>query len=234
MKVTNVGNVALPSGQKINIEIDAFDGTTTTVLKTLTAQSVTALGANLSATFTATGVTLPLGLAAGTYNIVAVADSSSLLTGDTNRGNNTATSPSTMTVTQGTVNLSGIFGTLWTLPATTTTAKALTGYTSIKLTNTGTVPLPSGQSVNIAVFAHNTTTNADTPLVTLTSQLISALAANGTATFNPYVNKAAGYLPAGTYQIEATVTPVNNLTDFAASYTVLVNALGHTLGITVS
>ena len=211
--VKNKGNVALPAGQKINIEIDAFDGTTTTPIKTLTAQSVSALGAGLSATFTAS-VTLPPGLPSGTYNLIAVADSSSLLTGDTDRTNNTVTTSGAMAVTYGYVDMTGTFGTTWTLPSAVVGGKPLLGYTSVVVHNIGDVALPTGQLANIVVLAHDTTNtnNPDITLATLSNQSVSLLAAGGTKSFSAYVNRPGG-VPADNYQILANITPVGNLTE---------------------
>jgi hypothetical protein len=69
-------------------------------------------------------------------------------------------------------------------------------------------------------------------LGTLDGTLTAALAVNGTKLFTVNVNLPAG-LPSGSYQIEATITPDNNVADFTAgAYTVLLNALGKTLTIT--
>ena len=209
----NVGNMALPAGQRINIAIDANDGGTPTVLKTLTGLSVSSLGAGMSVTFVTT-VSLPIGLAAGTYNIVAVVDSSNLVTGDTDRANNTATTSGTIAVTYGYTDLAGVFGTTWTLLSSMVAGKALTGSASVVVSNLGNVALPTGQLVNIQVVAHDTTNtaNPDITLATLSNQSVSALAAGGTKQFSASVNKTAG-LPADIYQILANVTPVQALTE---------------------
>jgi hypothetical protein len=231
--VTNVGNLPLVAGQKINIEIDAFDGTTTTAIKTLTAQSVSSLGAGKSATFTTT-VTLPFGLAGGTYNIVAKVDSSDLVAGDTNAANNSVTSPDTIAVTRGLVDLTASkFGTS-TLPTSIAHGALLKGAVSVTLKNTGAVALPIGQSATIELVAHNTVTSVDVPLGTLDGTLTAALAVNATKAFTVNVNLPAG-LVAGSYVIEATITPDGNLANFTAgTYSVLLNALGKTLNIAVS
>jgi hypothetical protein len=62
--------------------------------------------------------------------------------------------------------------------------------------------------------------------------LTAALAVNATKLFTVNVNLPAG-LTAGSYQIEATITPDSNLADFTAgAYTVLLNALNKSLNIT--
>ena len=230
--VKNHGNIPLGLGQKINIEIDAFDGTTTTLLKTVTAQSVSSLGSGKSAAFTTT-VALPLGLATGPYNLVAKIDSSGLVT-ESDETNNKATSSGTIAVTQGLVDLSaGKFGSS-TLPASVAAGALLKGAVSVTTKNTGAVALPAGRSETIQLVAHNTLTNVDVPLGSFDGTLTAALAVNATKVFTVNVNLAAG-LSAGSYQLQATITPDSNLADFTAgTYTVLFNALGKTLNITVN
>jgi len=64
--------------------------------------------------------------------------------------------------------------------------------------------------------------------------LTAALAVNGTKSFTVSVNLPAG-LPAGSYRLEETITPDTNQVNFTSGlYTVLVNALGKTLNITVN
>jgi hypothetical protein len=228
-----VGNEPIPTGDKINIEIDAFDGTTTTLLKTLTGQSVSLLGAGKSATFSTT-VALPFGLVGGTYNIVANVDTTDVVTGDTNPANNTVTSATAIVVAQGMVNLSASTLGTSTLHTSLAAGALLKGTVSVTMKNTGTVAMPAGQSATIQLFAHNTATDTDVPLGTLDGALTAALAVKATKAFTVSVNLPAG-LAAGTYQIEATIAPDSHLADFTAGlYSVLVNSLGKALTITVS
>jgi hypothetical protein len=61
--------------------------------------------------------------------------------------------------------------------------------------------------------------------------LTAALAVGATKVFSLAVNLPAGLSP-GSYQVEATITPDSNTTDFTAgTYTVLLNALGKTLTV---
>ena len=228
--VQNVGNEPIPTGDKISIEIDAFDGTTTTPLKTLTGQSVSLLGAGKSATFSTT-VTLPFGLVGGTYNIVAKVDTTDVVTGDTNPANNTVMSATTIAVAQGLVNLSASTLGISTLPASLASGALLKGTVSVTMKNTGTVAMPAGQSATIQLVAYDAATDTYVPLGTLDSTLTAALAVNATKLFTVKVNLPAG-LAAGNYQLEATITPDSNMADFTAGlYTVLLNALGKTLNI---
>jgi hypothetical protein len=231
--VTNIGNVPLKPGLKINIDINAIGaGLTTTLLKTLTGQSVGSLANGKSATFTTT-VTLRPGMPSGAYNLQAVVDTTDVVTDDTNLADNTFATLGTMQVIAGFVDLPGTFGTSK-LPLAIAAGQALTGSVSVTLKNTGKVALPAGQLADIQLVA--VTDHSATPLTPLTgmSVSVSALAANGTKAFSIPVS-ATGGLAAGVYQIEAVITPTNNLTEFgSATYTVLQNSLTHTLNITVS
>ena len=230
--VKNQGNVPLLPGQKIDIEIDAFDGITTTPLKTLIGQSVSSLKPGASATFTAS-VALPISLATGPYNVVAVADSSNSVT-ESDETNNTATSAGTIAVTQGFVDLSGSkFGTS-TLHSSIASGTLLKGAVTLTMKNVGTVAMPAGQQGTILLVAHNTATSVDVTLGMFSGTQTTALAVGATRLITENINLPAG-LPSGNYDIEATITPNNNQAFFNAGfYTVLTNALGNTLGITVS
>jgi hypothetical protein len=164
-----------------------------------------------------------------------VADSSNLVA-ESNEGNNTVTSAGTIAVTYGFVDLSGVFGTLWTLPSTAKAGKALTGYASVVVKNGGNVALPTGQNVNIVIVAHDTTNtnNPDVILATLANQSVSALAAGATKQFSAYISRAAG-LTADTYQIQAVIAPVQPLTESdPGNNVVLLNGLGNPMDIVVS
>ncbi len=80
--------------------------------------------------------------------------------------------------------------------------------------NLGNVALPSGQQVTIQIIARDTTNtaNPDIVLATLANQSVSVLAANGSKTFTVSVSRSAG-LPADTYQVLATITPVQALVE---------------------
>jgi hypothetical protein len=231
--VTNLGNEPIPTGDKIDIEIDAFDGTTSTLLKLLTAQSVSALGAGKSATFSTT-VALPFGLAGGTYNIVANVDTTGVVAGDTNPANNTVTSAAAIAVAQGMVDLSASTLGTSTLPASLASGALLKGTVSVTMKNTGTVAMPIGQSGTIDLMAYNAATDTYVPLGALDGALTAALVVKGTKSFTVSVNLLAG-LAAGSYQIEATIAPDSTPADFTAGlYSVLLNSLGKALTITVS
>jgi hypothetical protein len=227
--VTNVGNVPLPSALKVNIDINAVgDGLQTVPLKHVTGVSVSSLGNGKSMTATTT-VTLPPGMTSGAYNLQALIDTTQV-TGDTNPANNTFVTAGTLTVTTGYVGLSGAFGTS-TLHPTAAAGAALTGTVSVSMKNIGKVTLLVGQTVDIALVAVGALSTVT--LGTLPGVSISALAANTAKSFPVPVTLTAG-LAADTYQIQATITPTNNPAEFSTPlYTVLNNAAGHPLDITV-
>jgi hypothetical protein len=181
-------------------------------------------------------VTLPQSLATGTYNIVAVVDSTGAVAGDTNLANNTVTSSGTIAVAQGLGDLSGsTFGTS-TLPTALASGAALKGSISVVVENVGNLALPAGQLVTIQLVAYDMTTDLPTTLVTTGDLSVSALAAtNGKKTFSVPVDFATG-LSSDDYQYQAIITPVNNLTEFTApsGYPVFRNASGNPLDLTVS
>jgi uncharacterized repeat protein (TIGR03803 family) len=233
--VSNAGNVALPAGQKINIQIEAGSGGVVTLLKTLTGLSVSALAPGHSLTFT-TNVTLPQSLVTGTYNLVAVVDSSDQVIGDTNRANNTATSSGTIAVTQGFSDLSasklGASTLLSSVPAST----PIRGSVSVTVRNSGNLALPAGQNVAIQLEAYDTTHPTNAPVALAVTDLlpVSSLAVGATRSFTVTVNRSAG-LPADTYQIVAFIVPAGNLPQFTAGiYAILTNAVGNPLFITVT
>ena len=75
-------------------------------------------------------------------------------------------------VTFGFVDLTGIFGIAWTLPATVIASQPVKGTASVVVKNIGNMPLPTGQKVNIQLVAQDTTNPLNAPIVldTLSNQ----------------------------------------------------------------
>ena len=108
--VSNLGNVALPSGQQVTLQLIARDMTNTgnsdIVLAALANQSVSALAAKGTKTF-AVSVSRPAGLPADTYQIVAAITPVQALT-ESSTADNWVTSPTkTIAVASAFVNLAG-------------------------------------------------------------------------------------------------------------------------------
>ncbi len=221
--VSNLGNVALPSGQQVNIQFIARDTTTPSnpdiILATLANQSVSALAANGSKTFTAS-VSRPAGLAADTYQVLANILPVQPPTGTSSVVGSVTSPTKTITATPAFVDLAGTFGPTWswTLPSSIVAGQSLKGSISVVVSNLGNVALPTGQTVNIQFVAEDTTTpsNPAITLATLSNQSVSALAAGGTKTFSGTVSLSTG-LPADSYQIVATISPVQALTESSTS-----------------
>jgi hypothetical protein len=236
--VRNLGNVALPSGQQINIQFVARDLTNPAnpdiVLATLVNQSVSALAANGSKTFTAS-VSRPAGLPADTYQILAVITPVQPLI-ELSTSDNVVTSPTkTITAAPAFRNLAGTFGTTWTLPSSAIAGTPLSGKVSVVVSNLGNVALPSGQQINIQFVARDLTNpaNPDIVLATLVNQSVSALAAKWSKTFTATVSRPAGP-PADTYQILANIVPVQPLAEDASDNLVTVTATNLTKIIVAS
>jgi hypothetical protein len=233
--VKNSGNVALPAGQTIDIAVyartnDGHGGFINTLLTTLANQSVNALAAAASKTFTA-HTTLPLGLATGSYTLVAEIDSSQKVT-ELNENNNEVVSASSIAVARGYLDLSGVFGTTSvTLPVTVQAGQTLSGYLPLLVSNTGNLKLPSNQYVYVNVVAVNDATLDETNL--LVSAKFSVANLLGTTTLKPHISMPLNLDP-GSYHLKAYLMPAPALAEAdPGNDTVLVDALGQLRAITV-
>ena len=207
--VSNIGNVPLPKGQLVNIELDA-QGSTNVTFATLTNQSVSALAAGGSKQFIIP-INLRGGLPANTYNIVANISAVGSLTEDTsnNRVSERPISNLSTSIVSASrfVNMSGVFGTTWTLLPAVVNDAPLKGTASVVIQNLGNTALATGQKVNIELAASGSTT---IPLASLNGLSVSGLAAGGSRQFSIPVNLLTG-LPTDTYSFVATITPTPTL-----------------------
>jgi hypothetical protein len=230
--VSNLGNVALPTGQQINIQLVAHDTTNSDnadiVLASLNNQSVSGWQPGASTMFYLY-VNRPAGLPADSYQIEAVITPVQALT-EARTDNNlvlqaAAGAIKTITAVPAFRDLSGTFGTYWTLPSAMVAGQPLTGYASVTVKSLGNVPLPTGQQINIQLVAHDTTNadNADIVLASLSNQSVSGWQPGMSSMFYLYVNQPNG-LPADSYQIEAVITPVQALAESNADNNLVVQA----------
>jgi hypothetical protein len=238
--VSNLGNVALPTGQKISIQLVARDTTDPSkpeiTLATVGNLSVGGLGSNRSMTFNVS-VKRPGGLPADNYQIQAILTPAPGLT-ESRTDNNLATRTAagaarTILSVPAFTNLGAVFGTNWTLPRSLAAGRPLAGLVTVVMVNRGDVPLPSGQKMNILLLAHDTTdpSKPDIPLATMTYLWGSGLGTNASKMFYLRVNRPRG-LPADGYQIQANITILTGpQTD---TYLVVRDILGNTLDITAS
>ena len=108
-----------------------------------------------------------------------------------------------------TFDLTGTFGTTWSMPASALAGKPVAGAVSVVVSNVGNTWLPLGQQVQIQLVAYDPDgVEPDITLATLPKGSVSSLLGNGSKTFSIHVNAS---LPAGSYQIKAIITPVQLL-----------------------
>jgi hypothetical protein len=114
----------------------------------------------------------------------------------------------------GTCDLSGTFGTTWALPSSSPAGGLLGGSATVVVSNLGTQALPGGQKISIRLQAQDVADPLAAPvtLATLGNQYVSGLAPNASVSFSLIVNVAGG-LPAGTYQVQAVITPLQPLVE---------------------
>ncbi len=178
--VKNIGDVAVPAGQLVNIQVVAQDTATGAqiALTTLKNQSVSLLAANGSRTFYPY-VNVPAGLPADTYqilaNIIPVQALPESQT-DNNQASQTALGATqTVTAVPPFVDLTGQFSPTMKLPATDTSGDGKLIYVPVVVKNIGNVALPALQKINIEIDA--SCDGTVTPLKTLTAQYVGSLGA---------------------------------------------------------
>jgi hypothetical protein len=214
LTITENGNIPVPKPGKIDIEIDArpqgaVDDSQDVRVGGVSGFSVAGLAPG-HAKSTTVSASLPAGLPTDSYKLVAKIDAAGAVDDDTS--NNTIVTPAAIDVTKGYVDLIGSFGKVSTPPCVVDYTP-FSGKVPLIIQNAGNVAIPSGQKVNIAVVAHDTATGDDIPLTALTNQSISGLAADGIKTLLAKINKLPGGLDEGDYEIQATISPMGNLTE---------------------
>jgi hypothetical protein len=175
-------------------------------------------------------VTVPGTVATGTYQpFVTINDNSAVP--DINSSNNSFLGSQVLDVVQGSVNIAGTLGTS-TFPDTLDTGQSLSGTLKVIVANSGTLPLPRGQTATIQVIARPDS-GSD---VMLGSSIvsISSLAAGGSKTFSVRTLSVLG-LSAGHYTLIASITPVQTLDESSTSDNLATTTgSGGTLELTVS
>jgi hypothetical protein len=219
--VKNEGVGPAPAGAKMNVEIfartdDGLGGTTDTLIGSLTKQSVSGLGAGKSKTLKGK-VTLPIGLASGSYSLVAKIDSGGVITEsngtDTAETNNETVSPTTITVTEGRPDLSAAMGTVK-MPMVVLNDTAIKGTAQVIITNVGNVAVPAGVKATIEIVLVDG--HGNQTVVGRLANCAVNMAAKGKKTVTVAVNRAAG-LPAETYQLQARVSLATALNEWATT-----------------
>jgi hypothetical protein len=155
-----------------------------------------------------------------------------VLTGDT--GGVTATGTLLLTSDPKFVDLGGTLTATSLVQASLPAGTALNGTVSVKVENLGNSPLPLGQSMTLQVIAHDTDTDADTPLMALPLKESASLWASGqTVTYVLTFHDTAG-LTADQYDLEVQIVPTPTLNEFnTANDTVNLTANGDPISVTV-
>ncbi|HVT79379.1 MAG TPA: choice-of-anchor D domain-containing protein [Phycisphaerae bacterium] len=226
--ISNEGNVALPSTQKVSVEIRAHNGTNDVVLQTISNISVAKLkaGATKNVTVSVNDVD---GLPTGTYTLQAfITPTPGILTDNT--GNNlisqTASGQSFSLISgPAFVNLTGVLGksSLKTRPADA----ALHGTLQVTVTNSGNEKLSSTQKIRLELFAD------EIPLGTGPLLSVGSLAPGASKTFTAVINVPAG-LSAGSYILQAQIdtSPDANETSLVDNL-ISENSLGNNVSLTI-
>jgi hypothetical protein len=181
--VSNTGGTALPSSERVNIQILAQDttnpGDAPITLASLSNQWVGGLKPGASATFYP-WVSLGSGLPADSYQIealitpvqpIAGAGTASDLVTTTAQG-----ATRNITAARAFVNLVSTLGSYWTLPSSVVAGTPVNGYAPVVISNMGNIALPSNERVNIQIIAQDTTNPGDAgiTLASLNSQWSAA------------------------------------------------------------
>ena len=211
---TNRGNVSVPLGTVITVEVHARKAGSPDVQVAVAAnQSIAYLGAGFARSFYIS-VLLPAGMDAGQYQLVGKVDTTDALA-ESDETNNAAATAQTIDVQRGWVDLTGRFGRRL-LADQVTAGQTLFALIPINITNLGNVALPLLQQVDITISIRDTTTNVETVLITLTNQYLIGLGAGATRQLWAFAYLPAG-IPAGTYDLLADITPLGGLTEESAA-----------------
>jgi hypothetical protein len=210
--VRNIGNMAVSLGASVDIQVFAHpvSGGSDQLLTTLANQPISLLAANASRTFMPV-VTLPMGLAANDYQLVAQLTPHNVTESDTT--NDSAITSRSLHVARGFVDLAGTFSSVL-LGAHITSGQRIAGSVRVSVTNLGRVALPAVQSVTLTLKARPSggDGSTDIQLAQTLSLPVSRLAAGASRLLTIAVNDLAGLSP-GTYTLVATINPVQPLTE---------------------
>jgi len=210
--VTNEGNVALPYGQTVNIDIAARrlwgpdDGSEDIHVTTWEDRSVSELGPDGYRTI-GRSVYLPPGMAEDWYEFVVHVDADERIE-ERDEENNVLVSDDWVDVEWGFVDLTGHFIDVG-LPTAVIPGDPIREYVQVAVENQGSVPLPRGQRVDVVMEAVPTDpVGSPIRLGEKTGVWVGQLAAEGGATSAWITVDLPGGLPANTYDLRAVITPV--------------------------
>lgn len=210
--VVNLGNVPLPRGRRIDVDLlarpaTAQDASQDVHLAALTGRSVSGLKPGREKTLKA-ALYLPLGMASDAYVLVARIDTGNAVV-ESDEANNEAATDAAVDVTRGWVDLTGTLGAT-TLPALTVAGLPLTGRARVVVRNDGNAPLPRGQRVTLQLLAVARSDGAETLLAEKAGLSVSRLAAGRTRKLSVRVRLIEG-LGVGEHELIARIVPADEL-----------------------
>ena len=224
IEIINLGNVKLPSGQKVLVTVHARPiGTTGSddVLLQINKKdaqevSVSSLKADGGVKKqTLSNILLPAGMDADQYQLVVTVDALDELGNDrvdeTDEDNNEAVTPGEVEVARGFVDLTSHFSKNR-LPGAAVSGERYKGSIRVGVTNEGTVRLPSGQKIDIQLVAINNADSSEILLGQKLGQSVSSLKSKATKSITVSVDVKTG-IPTGNYTLEARVTPQGGLVE---------------------
>lgn len=229
VRVTNEGNVSLPSSQKISLQIRANNGSGDIVMATVSNISVANLKPDKTKDITI-NINNTGGLPTGTYTIQALITPTTALPED-QTGNNLITqtaSGQTFTIVSGAsfINLTGVLGKS-TLPLIKAHDTQIKGNLQVVVTNFGNTTLSGSQKLRLEIFAN------DTPLMVTPLFGAGGLKPGQTRTFTANINIPAG-LDAGSYVLRARIDAEPSVESDLSDNLVSLTALGVNIPLTIT
>ena len=215
--VKNAGTLALPAVQKITIRLVAHSTTRDVTLSTSSLLSISSLaaGASKNVSIDLAKATVP---PVGDYTLRAVITPTPAL-----KESSTADNVVTTTAAQATIPLligaPDLTGTLLpsTLPALiqANSKNPVQGTLTVQIKNNGTAPLPAHEQITLQIRAHNVLTGKNYILNANPNQKFSvdALGIGQTLSISPNLQFKGNTFPAGSYTLQALITPVQPFTE---------------------
>ena len=239
LAVKNAGTLALPPSQQVTIKFIAHGTSSDVMLGTSKPQNVSKLKAGDSKTFTF-DVSKAAAVPAGDYTIEALITPTPALAESSTDDNLVTTTAAHKTIALHVIkpDITGTLG-VSTLPGAILTGsqKPVDGDLTVLVKNDGKIALPGHEQITLQIKAHNTTTGKDYVLNSNPKQKfdVGGLGVGQSIAITPNLHFTGKSFPAGTYQLEALITPVQALPETDPSNNlVTLNAAGQTVTLTSS
>ncbi len=230
--VKNTGTIALPGNQKITLSLIAHSASRNVTLETSTALSVSNLagnGGSKNFSFDLTKATIP---PVGDYTLEAQITPTPSLTESSKADNLITTTAAGISIALH-VAAPDLTGTLLpsSLPALVLAGNKnpVAGSLTVQVQNNGNIALPAGEQITLQIRAHNAITGKNYILNANANQKysVSNLGIGQTLNISPNLQFTGQTFPAGSYTLQALITPVQAITESStANNLVTVNAAG--------